>query len=223
MTSDPHRRLAGALIISVTAHLLIISPLRLPSGKSVEVVQPVLRASLTRPPPVTPKPEKAPEAAPQAKKSPPQKKEKKRLTSTKGSGRPVTAPAAPTPPPAEEAAVTEPPVEAVVLDEPAPPEYPTEALEQGLEGCVLARILVNEIGEPEDVTILATDHPGVFDQSVINSQKTARYAPARRGNAAVRSDALAVATFVLKADHQLGCPLKFAPLAEQYLAGKGAP
>ena len=223
MTSNPYRRLASTLIISVTVHLLVLSPLRLPSGKSLEVVQPVLRASLTRPPPVTPKPERPPEAVAQAKKSLPPKKEKKRLTSTKGSGPAVKASAAPTPPTAEEATVKEPPTEAVVLDEPSPPEYPTEALEKELEGCVLARILVNEIGEPEDVIIIATDHPGVFDQSVINAQKTARYAPARRGNTAVRSDALAVATFVLKADHQLGCPLKFAPLADQYLTDESAP
>lgn len=118
----------------------------------------------------------------------------------------------------EETAVTE-AREAFVLDQPVPPEYPEDAMNRGMEGCVLASVLVAESGEVKAVEIVAAEPPGIFDQAVIDSQKTARYAPAKDRGEAVESRVLTVAGFVLGAGRRLNCALKFAPLARQLAGG----
>lgn len=100
----------------------------------------------------------------------------------------------------------------------APPEYPEAALRNRLEGCVLASITVSVTGEVSDVKIVATDHPNVFDQSVIESQQTARYIPARKSGEARESRVLAVATFVLSPATRINCPLRMASEARRQLA-----
>ena len=107
--------------------------------------------------------------------------------------------------------------EAHRLDMPQPPDYPIEALQRKLEGCVLALVSVSSSGDVATVKILESDHPGVFDQSVIDSQKDARYLPARRGDENVESQVLAVAAFVLDPARRLNCALKYAPIAEKLL------
>lgn len=102
------------------------------------------------------------------------------------------------------------------------PEYPAAALAQGLEGCVFASVQVNAGGEVESVTILAADHPGIFDASVIEAQKSARYVPARQGSEAISSRVLTVAAFVIQPGKQLDCPLKYAAQAEK-LVGRSTP
>jgi protein TonB len=213
MKSATNRRLAGALAISVVLHLLAIFPLRLPIDDSADTLQIQVQATLSRTPPV---------AEPPNKPTPPKKKQAptppaKRLTSDRGTGRPV-APEPTAMPEAAEENKTE-PAEALVLEQPLLPEYPADALAQGLESCVLASVKVNAAGEVESVEILATDHPGVFDQSVIDAQKSARYAPARQGNQTIPSRVLAVAAFVIQPGKQLDCPLKFASQAEKLIRG----
>lgn len=107
--------------------------------------------------------------------------------------------------------------DAYVLEMPTPPEYPPEALRQNLEGCVLASILVAESGEVKKVEIVAAEPGSVFNQAVIDSQMTARYAAARLNGLAVESRVLAVAGFVLEGSRRLNCALKFAPLAKQFV------
>ena len=207
MNSASHRRLAGALAVSILLHLLAIVPLRLPfDDDPADTVQIYLQATLSRQPP--------PAIAPGKPASPPGKPvpaPARQLTTPSGASL-AAVPA----PPAADASSTE-ATSALVLEQPMLPEYPATALAQGLEGCVLANVLVNTGGEVESVTILAADHPGVFDAAVIEAQKSARYAPARRGSEAMPSRVLAVASFVMQPGRQLDCPLKYAAQAETLL------
>jgi protein TonB len=211
MKSASHRRLAGALAISILLHLLAIIPLRLPIDSPADTLQIYLQATVSRKPPVATPPEKA---------SPPPNKQAPSApagTLTAADGARHTA--APATPPAMEQSTAE-PADALVLDQALLPEYPAAALAQGLEGCVLASVLVGIGGEVESVSILAADHPGVFDASVIEAQKSARYAPGRQGSEAIPSRVLAIAAFVIQPGKQLGCPLKYAEQAEKLVRGK---
>ena len=211
MNSASHRRLAGALAVSILLHLLAIVPLRLPfDDDPVDTVQIYLQATLSRQPP--------PAIAPGKSASPPGKPvpaPAQQLTTPRGANLPA-APAPPSAPPVADASTAE-AADALVLEQPLLPEYPAAALARGLEGCVLASVHVNTGGEVESVTILAADHPGVFDAAVIEAQKSARYAPARRGSEAMPSRVLAVASFVMQPGKQLDCPLKYAAQAEKLL------
>ena len=211
MNSASHRRLAGALAVSILLHLLAIVPLRLPfDDDPADTVQIYLQATMSRKAPAAITPAKP--ASPPGKPVPAPAQQ---LTTPHGASRAV-APAPSSAPPAADASSTE-AASALVLEQPMLPEYPAAALAQGLEGCVLANVLVNTGGEVESVTILAADHPGVFDAAVIEAQNSARYAPARRGGEAMPSRVLAVASFVMQPGKQLDCPLKYAAQAEKLL------
>jgi len=216
MKSGFHRRLAGALVISVVLHLMAIMPLRVPIDGPADTLQTYLQATVSRTPPVANAP---------AKPGPPPNKQApipptRQLTAPSAASL-AAAPVLPPAPPAADDNTAE-PTNALVLEQPVPPEYPAAALTQGLEGCVLASVQVNAGGEVESVTILAADHPGVFDASVIEAQKSARYAPARQGRDAISSRVLAVAAFVMQPGKQLDCPLKYAAQAEK-LVRNGVP
>lgn len=211
MNPVTRRRLAGAFALSVILHLLAIIPMRLPgSDDSREALQPHLRASISTAPqkqiaprPTPPKPQPSlGERATMPKHASPEKSNDSRQKPE-----PETQQQEPETPPAE----------ARILDQPQPPEYPRSALASGQEACVLASVLVNVNGEVDEVTIIATDHPGVFNQSVIESQKSARYAPAHRNGRPVPSRTLTVASFVINPGTQLDCPLKYAAEAEKRL------
>jgi protein TonB len=207
MISGFNRRLALAITLSVALHLLVIAPLRLPVDDTTDTLQLHLQASVSRTPPA---------AKPPAKASPPPKKQTppaKQLTTPTGAKH-TAAPKQEATPPDEEKEPAE-PVDAIVLDQPLLPEYPPAALAQNLEGCVLASVQVNASGEVDSVTILAADHPGVFDESVITAQKSARYAPARQANSSKSSRVLAVAAFAIQPGTRLDCPLKYATQAEK--------
>lgn len=212
MNSVSHRRLAAALALSIVLHLLAIIPLRLPIDSPDDPLQLHLQASVSRTPAAAVAPEKTPAAAKKPAPSPPSK----RITAPHGAKH-----TAPPEPPARPAAAQEESTaeaaDALVLEQPLLPEYPAAALAQGLEGCVLASVQVNSAGDVESVSILAADHPGAFDQSVIDAQKSAHYAAARQGSENIPSRVLAVAAFVIQPDKQLDCPLKYTPLAEKLL------
>jgi TonB family protein len=211
MNSVSHRRLVGALASSIVLHLLALIPLRLSLDSPAETQQIYLQASVTRTKPAAARPEEARAPARKQDPTPPVK----RITKPHGAKHTVPS-EQPAKPPAAEEPIPE-VADALVLDQPLLPEYPAAALAQGLEGCVLASVQVNTAGEVESVSILAADHPGVFDQSVIDAQKSARYAPARQGSESIPSRVLAVAAFVIEPGKQLDCPLKYAPLAERRL------
>jgi protein TonB len=219
MNAASHRRLAGALAISIALHLLVILPLRLPFERPAHGVQVTLQATLARTPPAEITPAKP--GVPPGKKTP--LPPARQLSAPREAGLAAAAalpPAPPAPPAAEERSAG--PADALVLEQPLLPEYPANALARGLEGCVLASVQVNAGGEVESVTILAADHPGVFDAAVIEAQMSARYAPALQGSEAIASRVLAVAAFVLQPGKQLDCPLKYAAQAER-LVRRGTP
>lgn len=215
------RRLSIALAASVVLHVGIILPWALPGDANPAPGRQIHLAATLRP---TPKPaEASPAVAAPAK---PKAKTVRAPKPGDGTASRLNAPGAK--PEISTAGTQEPapvetpesvPREAFMLDQAIPPEYPEDALRRNLEACVLASVIVAESGEVKAVEIIAADLPGVFDQAVIDSQKTARYAPARRKGEALESRVLAVASFVLTPDRRLNCALKFAPLAEKLTTG----
>ena len=104
---------------------------------------------------------------------------------------------------------------AQLIADPGAPAYPAEAVQRKLESCVLAAVYVSTTGEVEKVTILHADEPGVFDQSVIETQTVARYLPARIGNNAIASRVLAVVSFVLEPARYRNCAMRYAAAAQK--------
>ncbi|HEY6895662.1 MAG TPA: TonB family protein [Rhodocyclaceae bacterium] len=206
-------------VLSLLAHVAVVVPWRLSLEAPPIVGQVYIQAQL-RPTPVATEKKPPANAGDKAKgnKNQQGKPGPRQLLTGKG-GRPIsTAPEAPAVP--ETAAA---PVEAVITDQPVPPEYPAEARRRKLEACVLAAVSVGVGGEVERVEILASDVPGVFDQSVIESQQSAHYLPARRQGEAAASRVLAVAEFVLEPGRRLGCAARYAAQAEKLLAGSSQP
>jgi TonB family protein len=209
----PSQRLAGALALSLLLHAAVISPLRWPFGHEPLAGQVHLSVQLRAAPP-TESPastvDRADDARIDSGKAPADDKSG-RLTAP--GGPPIAGGAA------AGGAVAARSEAARVVDQPAPPEYPREARRRKLEGCVLASVSVSIGGDVDDVRILETDHPGVFDQSVIDSQKIARYLPAQKDGEPVASRVLTVAAFVLEPGRKMNCALKYAAAAQKVGAG----
>jgi TonB family protein len=211
-----------ALALSVILHAAILVPWRWPwLDASPPGAQVYLSATLQRPAaasrPVSPVPEKA---HPQPTADP-----NRRLASADFGGKAPFAPPTPPTSPAAQADPLPPQEEAARnIEQPAPPEYPAAARRRGLEGCVLAEVMIGADGSVTDVSILESDHPGIFDQSMREAQRTARYQPANRAGVPVASRALAVAAFVLTPERQINCALRYAEQATRILGeGSNAP
>ena len=58
-----------------------------------------------------------------------------------------------------------------------PPIYPVKAKHRGIEGWVRIRFTVNEAGSVEDINIMESEPPGVFDRSVIRCVSGWRFRP----------------------------------------------
>ena len=205
-------RLAGALILSIVMHILLIAPWRWPAGNKTASAPLYVLGSLARTPSAEVQPDNS-SALPTsevAKRPDRQNGKAKKKVRTALPGKTARS--------SDSAEIAE-RAEALVLDQVLLPEYPERALELGLEGCVLSSVLVSAGGEVESVSIMDADHPGVFDQAVIDAQKSARYAPALRGGKGISSRVLAVSAFVLRPDKQLDCPLKYLPQAEAFSRG----
>jgi TonB family protein len=214
MRSDT-RRLLRFTILSVLAHVAVIVPWRFSLDTPPIVGQVYIQAQL-RPAPVATERKPPADAGNKAKgtKNQQSKPGPRQLLAGKG-GPPIsTAPEAPA---VREAAAAA--TEAIITDQPVPPEYPAEARQRKLEACVLAAVSVGVGGEVERVEILASDIPGIFDQSVIESQQSAHYLPARRQGEAAASRVLAVAEFVLEPGRRLNCAARYAAQAEKLLSG----
>lgn len=221
-------RLPLALLVSLLAHLAVIVPWHWPfTDDSPQIRQVFLQAQLQpqTSPPTKPQPQTrhdAPAKQPATERPETEPQTEQRLTqahsnwATPEKTATATTPPAPPAPPAPE-------VEARFIEQPAPPEYPAEALRLNLESCVLARVDVSAAGDVTQVAILAADIPDVFDQSVIDAQKFARYLPAQQDGKTVASSVLAVSAFVLTADKRLNCALKYADTARRLIQGQTAP
>lgn len=209
-----------ALAVSLALHAALLFPPHWAFGVDLQpAAQIYMQASLQPPAPVARKDPAKPRSAKPGKKT--------AAGNSREANSRLIVPGQPDTPAASSSGSENQPEESIVedayrLDMPQPPDYPADALARKLEGCVLALVTVSASGAVSDVKILETDHPGVFDQTVIDSQKDARYLAAHRGDEAVASRVLAVAAFVLDPARRMNCALKYAPSAEK-LVGKGAP
>ncbi len=209
-------RVVRALALSFGLHALVIVPFHWPLNIEPAANQIFLLASLQPAAPVRSPPAEAPRPANPAADHPAKEpKGTRRLAAPRGG--PEKLAAQDTEPRKTQNAPQSETREAVILEQAVPPEYPVEALQRRLEGCVLASVTVSPSGEVVDVRILQSDHSGVFDQSVIDSQKAARYFPAQKDGGGVESRVLAVAAFVLDTNRKLNCTLRFAGIAESLI------
>jgi protein TonB len=102
---------------------------------------------------------------------------------------------------------------AAPLDQAVTPEYPAEAKRKGIESCVLAAVHVSVAGEVDRVQIIHADVPELFDQSVIDSQGSVRYLPARVQGENLPSRVLTVVGFTLTTANHRSCANKYARAA----------
>lgn len=211
----PRVPLYRALMASVVLHAAIIAPWSWPFHQPQLASQPFLQATLQPP---TSAPGERPTTNDRQTPETPSMNPKPSAGPDRLSGRDGTSSIAgggdARPQPAEASGNTR---EALAEHQPLPPEYPTEALRRNLEGCVLASIRVADDGQVVQVDILASDHPGIFDQAITDAQAAARYVPARHAGQPVESRVLAVSAFVMTPGKRLNCALKYAPMAEKLL------
>lgn len=223
-TWPTERRLALAIAASLAAHLLAVfgGMISLPGhDEPLEQLQMQLRLA----PPSAPAPQPAtPAPAEPATPAKPATTQEGQLAQDGPSPNKVAAKgqaASAAPQAAGEARPPAPPTEAAVrVEDAAAPVYPDDAIAQKLQGCVLAAVHVNEAGDVARVEIVQADVPGVFDQSVVDSQSRAHYLPARQGGKNVPSMVLAVVGFTLDRSQDLNCPQRYAPLATRLLGRK---
>ena len=67
-----------------------------------------------------------------------------------------------------------------------PPFYPLNAKRKGIEGWVNVKFIVNEQGRVEDVSVLGSRPPGLFEESVIRCMSGWRFKPGMVKGEAVR-------------------------------------
>lgn len=215
-----HGRLFWALCLSLAAHAVAIFPLRWSFSDTPLASQVFLQANLRPAAAIKPlannndmpRDRKVGEASRSSRSSAPN-----RIVSPHDA-RQTVATATPVQTTENVESVTD--REAMATHQALPPEYPAEALRRNLEGCVLAAVTVAIDGGVSRVEILAADHPGIFDQSVVDAQIRAKYIPARRAGQAIETRVLAVAGFVLTSSRKLNCALKYAPMAEKLMEGR---
>lgn len=112
---------------------------------------------------------------------------------------------------------------ATSLDEAVSPEYPPAALKQGITGCVLLMVYINANGMVEDIDVIRSDPPGVFDRDAMRAFTSKRYLPAMKGNLPVRSRVPGVASFELEGKPPLYCALRYYPLVTELNGQPAAP
>ncbi len=82
---------------------------------------------------------------------------------------------------------------------PAPP-YPARKLQQGVEGAVKLRLVINESGQVEDVEVLSGDQD--FRRAVMSVVWKWRFTPARHGGRPVKVSALKEFSFTIRRSSQ---------------------
>ncbi len=93
----------------------------------------------------------------------------------------------------EEGDADVPPIKRIFI----PPRYPTRAKEEGIEGKVVAKLLIDESGNVLRVKILKTPRFWGFDNAVIDAAKKWRFEPAKLNNLPVKVWATQVIEFKL--------------------------
>lgn len=75
------------------------------------------------------------------------------------------------------------------------PQYPRDAIEQGIEGWVRVRFVIDEAGRPADVRVLEAVPRGRFERAAKNAVYKSRYYPAREDGQAVAVEVTQVIRF----------------------------
>ena len=81
------------------------------------------------------------------------------------------------------------------------PEYPVRAAAAGIEGSVTLRFTVNAQGRVEDIAVIASEPPGVFDRAARRAISRSRFVPRQENGVPVAREATKVFNFVLKDAH----------------------
>ena len=108
---------------------------------------------------------------------------------------------------------------AASLDDRRELDYPAEAMQQGITGCVLVMVYIGASGAVEDVDVVRADPPEVFDRAAMRAFIRARYLPALKDGVAVPSRVPGVASFELEGKPQPYCALRYFPVVTE-LNGK---
>jgi protein TonB len=206
LESRAAERLILALLLSIGLHLaLLLAIPAQPENPRGEAPTPIM-ATLERPPSIEdspPAPTSESEAVvPAAAETPPAPAEE---TVAPRQQRPAEIESAaaqqpPKPEPGEAPRVLEIPVirdptyyAVSLLDEyPRPlgsvePRYPQQASRNGITGTVTLRLLIDETGTLNDVSVVAAKPEAIFDEAAMAAFRDMRFSPARKGGRAVRS------------------------------------
>ena len=82
-----------------------------------------------------------------------------------------------------------------------PPQYPRRAAERGIEGCVVLKYVVTEVGSVRDPEVIQSIPQGIFDRAAIRAALRYKYKPLiRDGNAVEVEGVTQRITFVLEGE-----------------------
>jgi TonB family protein len=192
MDNERTRRfLIVAFALSLLIHLILTGIIRWPFRPSSDDVQVVsiqhvhtTRIAHVTPPPHTPAPRFVPVRVAKATAVNP------RSSLTEGtivSGTPVAQPSpVPTPTPTPNCATNDTPVE--MLASPPPLDLPPNVRAGRNSGITRVRVIVDQNGKVQDVTVLSTSGSAPLDQTVVTVARAAQYSPATHACKAVASD-----------------------------------
>ena len=84
-----------------------------------------------------------------------------------------------------------------------PPQYPRRAAERGIEGCVVLKYVVTEVGSVRDPEVVQSIPKGIFDRAAIRAALRYKYKPLiRDGNAVEVEGVTQRITFVLEGEEK---------------------
>jgi len=165
--------LESAVVLGMVVNWHALFPPPDPPPMKVEFVKlPEPPPPPPQPPQPLPKPKPPP---PKQKPEPPKPEEPKPL--------PLPEPEPPPPPPPPPKPVEQPPPDEPPPDKKLPPVkkaravYPKDALTQGTEGQVRARLKVSTAGKVLNVEVIESKPPGIFDYAVIKATKQYVFPP----------------------------------------------
>jgi len=83
-----------------------------------------------------------------------------------------------------------------------PPDYPTKALMEGIEGYVILRFIVTETGSVEDPEVLRAEPPNLFERSARRAVLRWKYQPQIRDGKPARVISITKVNFVIARDDE---------------------
>lgn len=195
---------SGLLGIVVAAHVGVILIILAAKTVAPQIMEMPMIVELLQPPPVQkePEPKPLPVVKPLPVRQQPKPRQQTPLIEATASTAP--APAAPVasppdtrPSPPVESVVTQARFDADYLRNPAPP-YPPLAKRMGEQGKVVLRVSVNPQGTADSVEVKTSSGSQRLDDSAVNTVRTWKFIPAKRGGLPVQSWVLVPIIFKLE-------------------------